>query len=145
MVWHYGSWTKKAHSKLKFKQQFHRTIGNAAIKNGLLVIAEFCGLVHCLDAKTGKRHWTYDRFAGCWGSPLIVEDKIYVGDEDGEIAIFPLTADPKRALKIDKGVPVPVLGEVRMLNAVYRTPIVANNVLFIATRNTLYAISAGGK
>ena len=31
-----------------------------------------------------------------WGSPLIVDDKVYIGDEDGEVAIFRHSADPTR-------------------------------------------------
>ena len=37
------------------------------------IVADFSGLVHCLDAKTGKPHWTHDMLAASWGSPLIVE------------------------------------------------------------------------
>ena len=84
-------------------------------------------------------------FAESWGTPLIVEDKIYVGDSDGDIAIFPLTRNPKLALKTVGGEKVPSIGEMKLNNAVYSTPVVANNVLFIANKNMLYAISAGGK
>ncbi|MCH8829285.1 MAG: PQQ-binding-like beta-propeller repeat protein [Planctomycetes bacterium] len=146
MVWHYGSWTAAQFAKKPFEKQMHRSCGTVAIKNDILYIADFSGLVHCLNAKTGKAHWTYDMFAASWGSPLIVEGRVYIGDEDGDIAIFPLTADPKKALKKDKkGEFRPALGEIEMHSSVYTTPIVANNVLYIATRTTLFAISAGGK
>ena len=46
----------------------HRTCGTAAIKDDLLFIADFSGLFHCLDAKTGKPYWTHDMFAATWGS-----------------------------------------------------------------------------
>eukprot|EP00913_Durusdinium_trenchii_P013416 g12597.t1 len=148
MIWHYGSLTVKEYEARKFERQMHRTIGNATIKNGILVIADFSGIVHCLDAKTGNFHWSYDMFAECWSTPLIVENKIYVGDADGDVAIFPLTRDPKKALRPDKNAlngNVPALGEVKTANSVFSSPVVANNVLFIANKNTLYAISAGGK
>ena len=39
----------------------------------------------------------------CWPRPgaraLIVGDKVYVGDEDGDIAVFNLSADPKKAMR----------------------------------------------
>lgn len=31
--------------------------------------------------------------AASWASPLIVEDKVYIGDEDGDISIFKLSKD----------------------------------------------------
>ena len=82
--------------KIDFEEQFHRSIGTVAIKNDLLFVPDFSGLFHCVDAKTGKVHWTYDMLAASWGSPLIVDDKVYVGDEDGDIAIFNLTQGKAR-------------------------------------------------
>ncbi|GAB4142589.1 MAG: hypothetical protein Tsb009_13000 [Planctomycetaceae bacterium] len=145
MVWHYGSWTPKEYEEKPFEEQMHRSCGTVAIKNDLLYISDFSGLVHCLNARTGKPYWTYDMFAESWGTPLIVEGKVYVGDADGDIAIFPLTGDPKKAFKMVNGEKKPALGEVNTENAVYTTPIVANNVLYICNKNTLYAISPGGK
>ena len=69
--------------------------------------------------------------AAAWGSPLIVDNHIYIGDEDGDICVFNLTAE--------KHDPV---SEINMGNAVYTTPIVANGVLYIATRTHLFAIQA---
>jgi outer membrane protein assembly factor BamB len=125
-VWHYIGEDPK-----EFEQSMHRTCGTAAIKDGLLVIADFSGLVHCLDAKTGYAYWTHDMLAASWSSPLIVEGKIYVADEDGEITIFKLGKEKD------------IIAEIDMESAVYTTPIVANNVLFIANRNTLFAIQEG--
>jgi hypothetical protein len=64
----------------------------------LLFVADFSGLFHCLNAKTGEPHWTYDMFAASWASPLIVEDRVYIGDEDGDIAIFKLSAEMEKLL-----------------------------------------------
>ncbi|NJM54043.1 MAG: PQQ-binding-like beta-propeller repeat protein, partial [Blastocatellia bacterium] len=109
-------------------------------RNGdLLYIADFSGLVHCLDAMTGKAHWTYDMFAASWGSPLIVDGKVYIGDEDGDVAVFRHSADPNVAMKEEFGDRVPYYAEINMQNSVYSTPIVANNVLYIANRTHLFA------
>ncbi|NKC15499.1 MAG: hypothetical protein GKR94_25870 [Gammaproteobacteria bacterium] len=56
--------------------------------------------------------------AAAWGSSLLVENRIYVGDEDGDINIFNPSAEQHE----------PSSGFNR-LNPVYSTPIVANNVL----------------
>jgi outer membrane protein assembly factor BamB len=119
----------------------HRTVGSVAIKDGVLYIADFSGLFHCLDAKTGKVHWTYDMLSATWGSPLIVEDKVFIGDEDGDVSIFRHSADPAVAMKDDGGDKKPYYGEINMGNSVYSTPIVAGNVLFIANKNNLFAIA----
>jgi outer membrane protein assembly factor BamB len=125
-VWHYTG----ADSSV-FETTMHRTCGTVSIKNNLLFIADFSGLVHCLDVKTGKPHWTYDMFAASWASPLIVEDKVYIGDEDGDISIFKLASEME------------LVGEVNMGSSVYTTPVIANNTMFIANRNRVFAIREG--
>ena len=40
----------------------HRSVGTVVIKDDILYIADFSGLFHCLDAKTGRAHWVEDMF-----------------------------------------------------------------------------------
>ena len=135
-VWHYSSVDRNKNGKFEFEETMHRTIGTPAIKDDLLFIADFAGLVHCVDARKaadGKPivYWTYDMHAATWGSMLIVDGKVYVGDEDGDVAIFELS----KTLNL--------LAENHMVNSVYSTPIVANNTLFISNKSTLFAIKEG--
>lgn len=132
-IWHYSEGDADGDGKTKFEETMHRTIGSCAIKNGLLYVADFCGLFHCLDAKTGKLHWTHDMLAASWGSPLIVDGKVYIGDEDGDITIVELS---------DK---LNILGEINMGNSVYSTPIVANGTLYIANKDHVFAIKTDGE
>jgi len=127
-LWHYAFNDANNDGEIAFEEKMHRTIGSAAIKDDLLVVVDFSGLVHCVDAKTGKPHWTHDMLAASWGSPLIVDGKIYCGDEDGDVTIF----------KLDKS--KDVLAEINMGSAVYSTPIVAGNTLYISSKNYLFAI-----
>ncbi len=129
-VWHYASHDANADGQLDFVETMHRTLGMAAIKDNLLVIADLAGLVHCLEAKTGKVHWTYDMLAAVWGSPLVVDGKIYLGDEDGDLVVFELSPKLKLLATNDMG------------SSVYSTPVVADGVLYISTRDQLIAISA---
>jgi outer membrane protein assembly factor BamB len=139
-VWHYSTVDRNGNGKMEFEETMHRTVGSVVIKDDILYIADFSGLFHCLDAKTGKPHWTYDMLSATWGSPLVVEDKVYIGDEDGDVAIFRHSADPKVAMKGEEGDMTPYYGEINMGNSVYSTPIVAENVLYIANKSHLFAI-----
>jgi len=140
-IWHYSYIDNNKNGKADFEETMHRTVGSVAIRDDILYIADFSGLFHCLDAKTGKVHWTYDMLSATWGSPLIVDGKVYIGDEDGDVAIFRHSADPKVAMKDEDGEMTPFYGEINMGNSVYSTPIVAGNVLFIANRTHLFAIA----
>lgn len=140
-VWHFSEFDSNGDGKIDFEETMHRAIGSVAIKDDILYVADFSGLFHCLDAKTGKVHWTYDMMAAAWGSPLVVDGKVYIGDEDGEVAIFRHSADPNVAMKDDGGEMVPYYGEINMGSSVYSTPIVAGNVLFISNRTHLFAIA----
>ncbi len=92
-VWEYSQFDQNGDDEIDFEEEMHRSCGTVAIKDRLLYISDFSGLFHCLDAETGKPHWTYDMLAAAWGSPLIVDDHVYIGDEDGDVCVFNLTAD----------------------------------------------------
>jgi outer membrane protein assembly factor BamB len=108
---------------------FGSTISTCAVAEGLLWIAEDQGYVHCLDAKTGQRHWEYDIKASIWGSPYFVDGKVYLGTEDGEVAIFQTGKGMKLLNKVDMG------------ELIHSTPVVANGAMFITTKTKLYAIA----
>jgi outer membrane protein assembly factor BamB len=134
--WEYVKSDRNDDGKIDFEEQLHRTLGNVAIKNNLLFVTDFSGLTHCLDAKSGKLHWTYDNLAAAYAAPLIVGDKVYIAEEDGDIAILRLSADP--AIAMVNGTP---LAEINMGFGVYCSPISANGVLFVASRDHLFAIA----
>ncbi len=127
-VWHYKGNDANGDGEFDFEETMHRSLGMVAVKDDLLLAADFAGLVHCLDLKTGRAHWTYDMLAAVWGSPLIVDGKVYVGDEDGDVAVFEFSK------KFN------LLAENNMASSIYSTPIVAHNILYISTRSHLVAI-----
>ncbi len=131
VLWHYDRSDQNDDGEFDFEEIMHRSCGTVAIKDNLLYISDFSGLFHCLDATTGKVHWTYDMLAAAWGSPLIVDGKVYIGDEDGDVTVFRLTSEPHEPI-----------AEINMGNSVYSTPIVANNVLFISNKTHVFAIEA---
>jgi len=133
VVWKYSGSDANGNKKIEFEEQFHRSISTVVIKNDLLFVPDFSGLFHCVDAKTGKELWAYDMLAAAWGSAMIIEDKVYVGDEDGDIAIFKLSREKQDPLS-----------QINMGNSVYSTPVVANNVLYIANKDHIFAIAPSG-
>lgn len=75
-VWHVGG------------DDFKRTMSTAAIADGLLYAADLSGFLYCLDVNTGKRHWRHDTFSAIWGSPYVVDGKVMLGDEDGDLLVL---------------------------------------------------------
>jgi len=108
-----------------------RSISTAAIHDGIVYYPDYSGFLHALDAKTGEALWSHDMFAAVWGSPLIADGRIYLGDEDGDVVIL-------QAGRVKK-----VLGEMTMGSSVYSTPVPAGGVLYIANRSHLYALAVG--
>ncbi|MCH2575491.1 PQQ-binding-like beta-propeller repeat protein, partial [Candidatus Poribacteria bacterium] len=115
-VWHFGN------------EDFNRTMSTVAIYNGLLFVADLSGFVYCLSADTGEHYWTYDTFGAVWGSTLVADGKVYIGDEDGDVAV--LAASKEKEL----------IFETNMGSAVYTTPIPHDGILYIVSRNKLFAI-----
>jgi len=117
LIWHYD--------------KIRRSISTAAVHDGIVYMADFSGFLHALDAKTGKPFWTHDMFAAVWASPLIVDGKLYLGDEDGDVVVM----QPGREAK--------VIAEMNMGSSVYATVTPANGALFLMNRNQLWALAEG--
>lgn len=129
-VWHYGG-VPCENGAGSFDKVMHRSLGMPVIANGLLVMGDFSGLVHCLDVKTGRAHWTHDMLSAVWGSPLVADGKIYLGNDDGDVLVFELSPKLK------------VLAKNAMGNSVFGTPVALGNTLYIATRCHLFALAEG--
>ncbi len=114
-VWHYP---------------FRRTISSVAIDGDMLYAANFSGFFHAIELATGKQVWEYDLLAAVWGSPYVVDGKVIIGDEDGDVTVMKAGATQE------------VLSEPNMGNTVYSTPVAANGVMYIMTRSHVYAIAA---
>ena len=129
-VWHLGGASGQGRQK---KYTFRRTISTVAVHNGLVFAADLSGYLHCIDFKTGQRYWEHDMLAAVWGSPMVIDNKVYLGDEDGDVVIF----DCNKELKI--------LSEQSLGAPIYSTPIVANGVLYFAARSEIFAIASQPK
>ena len=112
-----------------------RTISTVAIDptNDLLFASDYSGFVYCLNALTGEHYWTHDLKAHLWSSPLVVDGKVYVGDEDGDLVILASDKEEK------------ILKEILFDAPIYSTPVVANGSLYIGTQTHLYVVAAKEK
>lgn len=113
----------------------HRSISTVSIDpaTGLLFVGDFSGFVHCLDSETGKLHWTHDMKAHMWGSTLVADGKVYVGDEDGDLVVLAATKEKK------------VLSETNLNAPVYSTPVVANGIIYVQSNTHLFAFHDSAK
>jgi outer membrane protein assembly factor BamB len=116
LVWHFD--------------KIRRSISTAAIADGLLYISDFSGYLHCLDIKTGQELWQHDLLAAIWGSPFLIDGKVYLGDEDGDVIVLAHGKEKK------------IISEMNMGSAVYGTIVPANGTIYINNRSQLFAIAA---
>jgi len=128
LVWHFGG-LRPGVDPMERELLFRRSISCCVIKDGLCIVADLSGYVHCVNAATGERYWEYDTRSAIWGSPFWADRKVYLGTEDGEMFVF----DPAKACC--------VLAKNEFDAPVYGMAVAANGVLYVKTRNKLYAIA----
>ncbi len=109
--------------------KIRRSISTGALFDGILYYADFSGFLHALDAKTGTPYWTHDMLAAVWGSPMVINGNVYLGDEDGDVVVLKAGKEKK------------LIAEMNMGSSVYSTPIPANGALYIMNRNQLFALA----
>jgi outer membrane protein assembly factor BamB len=115
-VWHVGG------------EEFHRSISTCAVADGLVYAADLSGFFNCFDARTGRRYWQHDTYSAIWGSPYVVDGKVMLGTEDGDVLVFAHGKEKK------------LLATNNMENSVYTTPVASNGVLYVTNRRMLFAI-----
>jgi len=129
-VWHFHATDANHNGKIEPAERMHRTISTVAIdpSTGILFAPDFSGFLHCMDARTGEIFWNKDLEGAVWGSPMISDGKVYIGDENGFVRIFEVSKKLKMLSEHDMG------------GKVYCSPVFANGTLYIMTVDKLYAI-----
>jgi len=64
-----------------------------------------------------------------WGSPMVIDGKVYLGDEDGDVVVLEASKEKK------------LIAQMNMGSSVYATVVPANGTLFVMNRNQLWALS----
>jgi WD40 repeat protein len=130
LVWDFSSASANPKGGKVWEDHVHRMLGSVAISKGLVIAADIAGVVHCFDAKSGKHHWGHDTLATIWSAPLIVDDKIYIGNDDGDVVIYRLTPEPHAPLAV---IPVD--------SGIFGSLAFSNGTLFVASQHKLLAIT----
>ena len=126
-IWHYGGTDEHG------ENIFRRTMSTVSVADGIVYLADLSGFIHAVDLKTGKRRWEepHDLLSGIWGSTLVVDGKVLIGNEDGKLTILKAGGEKPEVLK-----------EIDTVNysSIYSTPTIAGGVMYLSDRNRLYAI-----
>jgi outer membrane protein assembly factor BamB len=123
---------------------FAQTNSCVAIDRRLALVADHYGKLHCLDAATGWRHWTYDVGSQHFGDPLVVDGKVYVTNDEGLVTILELSKTlrvlAKHAMNRVVVTKQDTFVEKRMMDLLVASPVFANGTLYIASTGVVYAI-----
>ena len=130
VVWHYDKSDTNNDGRIRSSERMNRSISTVTIDadKGIVFAPDFSGFLHALDARDGKLLWTHDMEAAIWGSALLADGKLYLCDEDGDVAIFESSREMKEIATHNLGSPV------------YCSPVFANGVLYLMNREHLFAI-----
>jgi len=97
------------------------TSSTVSIADGLVYVSDTTGRLHCVDAETGRRHWTHDTKAKrLLGSTLVADGKVYMPTPRG---LYILAAGKAKRLitRINLGSPV------------HSSPVAANGTLYVVS------------
>ena len=138
LIWHYGGpATADNPSPTQETYYFGRSMSTCAIQDDILYVAELGGHVHCLDAQTGDLYWTENMFSNTWSSPYLVDNKVFIGNDDGILYVF----EHSKELNI--------LGEIYHDDGtkIRATPVAANGRLYYLTESPtkLWVIEDGAQ
>jgi outer membrane protein assembly factor BamB len=135
VIWRYDESDVNGDGAISEPERMHRSLGAVAIRDGILVAADFSGIVHCLDAATGRAFWTHDLEAPCWCAPMISGEHVFICDEDGDVSIFHLPTDLAEMSRENSPISV-----IDMRSGIFARPTVAERVLYLNVHRRLYAI-----
>jgi outer membrane protein assembly factor BamB len=112
-------------------EAFNDSLSMPAVADDLVFAADAPGYLYCLDAATGKKLWSDDLKANIWGSPLVVDGKVYVQSSEGAVGVYAATREKKR-LALNATLP----------DAAHGTPVFVNGVLYLTAQKRLFAVQA---
>ena len=92
---------------------------DSAIHDGLLYYPISVASCIALTRRLARSNGSTIMFAAIWGSPLVVDGKVYLGDEDGDVVVLQAGKEKK------------LIAEMNMGSSVYSSPVPANGALSV--------------
>ena len=132
VIWHHGGELEMEEGEddgFGAELKYRRTMSTPSVVDGLVFVADLSGFVHCLDFETGKRYWERDLLAEVWGSTMVIDGKVFLGNKDGVLTVF----------EASKEKPV-VLAEIYAPSSIYSTPTFVGGVMYLTDLSRLYAV-----
>lgn len=126
VIWHFGGYDAETDDN-----RIRRSLSTVSVAEGLVFCADLAGYVHCLDFKSGERYWEHDMLSSVWGSTMVADGKVFIGNEDGNLVVLEASKDGPD-----------VLAEIPTQNysSIYSTPTFANGKLYLTDRVRLYCV-----
>lgn len=81
-------------------------IGSGVVKDGHLYVANAPGIAECIEVETGKTVWKERLGGDLWGSMLLAEGKLYVGNNQGQIFVLAASTTFEKIAENDMGEPM---------------------------------------
>ncbi len=98
------------------------------VKDDLLYLWADSGIVTCVDAATGNKHWR-ERVGGeFYSSPIWIEGRLYCISKHSQIVVLAASRKFK------------VLARMELGEKTFATPAVANDVMYLRTQSRLYSL-----
>ena len=98
------------------------------VKDDLLYLWTDSGIVTCVDAATGNKHWR-ERVGGeFYSSPIWIKGRLYCISKQGQVVVLAAS----RKFKI--------LARTELGEKTFATPAVANGVMYLRTQSRLYSV-----
>lgn len=94
----------------------------------MVFIADYSGLLHCLNAETGEYYWQHDLIGGVWcQTPVVANGCVYIANEKNRMWVLRASRDKT----------IVAQGRVRSIPI---TPVWHDGILYFPTQHDLSAI-----
>jgi outer membrane protein assembly factor BamB len=116
----------KEHAVLWSFRDLGTTVSTASVIDDLVFIADLNGGIYCLDAESGKLHWTHHTNEMIVVSTFAVDGRLFVGTTQGRLLEFEVNR--KKTLRRTIVFPDPIRN----------SPVAANGRLYVSTSRFFY-------
>jgi outer membrane protein assembly factor BamB len=125
-----NTWAIKADGsgQIVWRKNWKCYVPSILVAGELLFVPQDNGVLHCVDAATGKEHWSKRLGGDLTSSPVLADGKLYVTSEDGKTFMF-------LASKNFQDISAGDLGD-----RCYSTPTIAGGRIYIRTYSKLFCI-----